>query len=364
MKRKNNIEDRWKDFIDSIKQNGDASLGKCNVLLTLTEDGHPTILLNDSYGSGFQLMLPEEMAEDSKAALMLYHEGAKIDGGECTPESYKHVLEEEYRMFLLPEIDEDLREIVKDIEPITIVKIIMLYTEMIVDAALANDINEITLGPDGGIYADDDVPYLPEDAEDQIMAATGLSPLMTEKMKQWVPLVSMQYNGLFPGMVACKDGFSSKVKIYDFDMAMKFSGSIAFLDGRETSIFSEDDILDIREMMQKIGIDFDIDDDDGMIRISHDVKYNEIEEAIRNTCTEGRKDEDIDYVRDMMTAVYLTPGTLITFDDLTEGLDEDRAKDVMSLMMDVIDSNRKNSSFLFACGSKGMTYLGNVGGDE
>jgi len=364
MKNKDDIDKRWEKFIEDVKKNGEASLGECHVSLIITEDGHPCVVLNDAYGSGFQLTLPQNLDDESKAALMLYNEGAKIDNGKCTPKSYEHVLSEEYRMFLLPEIDDELRETVKDIAPITVVKVIMIYADMIVDAALANDVNEIVLGPDGGIYVGDDVPYFPEDAEDQIMAATGLSPRMTEKMKQWVPRVSMQYNGLFPGMIASKDGFSSRIKIYDMDLASEFAESIDFLEGREISILTDEDMDKMTQMMEDLGINVKVDTDSGVIRITTKPRWDEIEEAIANTPgIEDRDPDDLDIARDIMGAAYAIPGTMATFDELTYGIPEERAEEIISIVREIIDSNRKNPSFMFTCGSRGITYLGNISED-
>jgi hypothetical protein len=353
----NSLDERWDEFIASTKKNGHSCLGRCMVDMMIVND-NVCLMLTDDLGVGLEMMLDSKsLPPEAKATLMLFHKAFKKSYGDNGGETSKDVLIEGYEDFLLPRVSEELREIVKDIESIDVVLSLMCYIDMISEAMMKHDVEEVSLGRNGDIYVDDDMPYTSDEIFSEIKGMTDLDDDEILTIMKWVPLAAMDFEGTFPGMESTPDGFAAKVKSVDPYLSSSFSAAmIDMLENEEEIIITPIDMSLLSRIKSA--------DEQFQFYSSRKRTPIPVDDFIKLMSLEGAPSDEINLIRTTLINIFNAAGQIVDFQDLRLIDDEEVMEMVVESICNTIDRNRGNKDFMWSYGSEGIMFCKKDDNDE
>lgn len=335
---------KWEDIMTMMSGGDEISLGECLVTATMIE-GNVAIVISNMFGMGFDMVMPACLDEGVKEAIISMAESSSMDPAIFGEESLKKSFVSGYINTLLPEISQELREMVSRIEPFKAVLSIMSYLNLFEDAMSSNDTDSVTLGPDGNIYVDaDEMPFSHNEISEQIAQMSGLSDSDVAIMRRWIPAACKMFDGVFPGYICEDDGIGVKVKIVSLDMSRAFSSTVEDFWGEGPGDDSEIDMDAIIDMVKRSS--------PGKV-----VSKKPVEDALGMMDLAVLTPRQKDAMRETLLKAYAGKGEPVPADMAipSDMMDGDGAAKIVDLIK---RTEMEKEDFPFICVDGGIIYVG------
>ncbi len=366
------VDKRWNQLVKKTKENGETSLGMCQVTLMM-EGESASILISDDFGTPFELVLPQtELSTEAKASLLLLNAGGdkSAEGIEDVTVAYKSLLISDFENIIIPNASDGLKKDLESVETSHLVIAIMTYMELMLEAMVNHEVADLVIAPDGAFYIKEDiVPFTPGEIVISIMEDTGTSVEIAANIIKILPKLAMEFAAIFPGMESKKEGYSAKINCYDMDCSEDFAASITnlLMSGRGVSfeIMGLDpiELFNMEDFKNLGSISIPEEQKDMYRQVIDSTPIAQLMDFFRE---KKYSQNDIDMISCILLYIYFAAGNIVEHDDIANyfNLSDAAQEFVFENITFLIDSNRKDKSFCFTWGPEGFMYFLEDGEDE